>query len=144
MPHSSRIRLNIGSNKGNRAAMIRRAVALVASGIKGAVVRVSSPVESEPWGYESANRYLNVGVLLCVPGHVHPLAVLRVTQAAERALRSGPHRNADGSYRDRCIDIDIIDIDRRPYRSSRLVIPHPRMLEREFVLRPLLELESDW
>lgn len=141
MPRCSRIRLNIGSNKGNRAVMIRRAAGLVASGFKGAVMRVSEPVESAPWGYDSKNLYLNSGMLLCVPGRIHPLAVLRVTQAAERALGSGAHRNADGTYRDRCIDIDIIDIDRRPYHSARLELPHPRMRQRTFVMKPLSQLE---
>ncbi len=53
-----------------------------------------------------------------------------------------PHRNSDGSYRDREIDIDIILIDDMRIDSPRLQVPHPRMLERDFVMIPLRELRG--
>ena len=56
----------------------------------------------------------------------------------------GLHRNADGSYRDREIDIDIIAVDDVVYSSERLVLPHPRMRGRYFVLRPMVSLLPGW
>ena len=106
-----RIHLNIGSNQGDRRAVTGRAVALLA-GALGGRLELSSYIESEPWGYESPNPFLNLGVLALVPGEITPFQVLEITQRIEKII--GPdsaHRNPDGSYRDRIIDIDIIDFD---------------------------------
>ncbi len=53
-----------------------------------------------------------------------------------------PHRNADGTYRDREIDIDIIGIDGRHFATDRLELPHPRAHMRDFVTVPLGELTN--
>ncbi len=71
-------------------------------------------------------------------------SLLDATQAVERSISSMPHRNADGSYRDREIDIDIIAVDDVVYSSERLVLPHPRMRGRYFVLRPMVSLLPGW
>ena len=93
--------------------------------------RVSSPVETPPWGFSSPFPFMNIGMDLQLP-QMAPEALLDALQAIERSISSMPHRNADGSYRDREIDIDIILIDSLRMVSARLVLPHPRMLEREF------------
>lgn len=103
---------------------------------------LSDYVESEPWGFESDNSFLNRGVLSVVSDRLHPEAVLDITQEVERAISAASHRNADGSYRDRLIDIDIIDVDGMEYSSPRLTLPHPRAALRQFVTGPMSELES--
>lgn len=92
---------------------------------------------------------MNVGVLLSVRKSnawtaAELESLLDATQAVERSISSMPHRNADGSYRDREIDIDIIAVDDVVYSSERLVLPHPRMRGRYFVLRPMVSLLPGW
>lgn len=131
--------LNIGSNMGNRLALIEQAVALLRKTLPDCGIRLSEYIESEPWGYESHNRFLNLGVAIDgYRGTPHDL--LRLTQSVERQVADAPHRHADGSYRDRPIDIDIIDIDGIKIQSPELTLPHPRAAEREFVLIPLAQL----
>lgn len=138
----------MGSNIGNRMAAIGRAIAAVER-LTGTTARVSRPVHSEPWGYDSPNAYVNVGV--AVDTDLEPLALLDALRTIERDISPAPHRHADGSYADRVIDIDIIMMDRRlangAYQSvvmdtERLTLPHPRMALRPFVTCPLLELRD--
>ncbi len=140
-----RIHLNIGSNQGDRKATIGRAAALVASRLQAKRVELSDYIESEPWGYESPNPFINRGLLVLTDTFgADPLAVLNITRAIEREIApDSPHRLADGSYADRRIDIDIIDIDRRLFRHPRLQLPHPRAALRPFVMTPLQALDPE-
>lgn len=136
------IHLNIGSNLGNRPASISRAVALLREAFPGGAVRVSETVESEPWGFDSANKFLNAGVAIDIGGDIDPEEVLSRTQSVERAISPASHRKPDGSYADRLVDVDIIAIDSEPgrtveYQSATLTLPHPRARQRPFVLGPL-------
>ncbi len=143
----SRVHINIGSNTGDRAAQIERAVAALCARLDPdcrAEIRLAPIVESEPWGYDSPNPFLNLGLMIDTPDAVDPHAVLDALQAAEREVSDAPHRNADGSYADRPIDIDLIAVDDMVVDSPRLQLPHPRMHLRDFVLRPLAALDPDW
>lgn len=140
------VQLNIGSNIADRYAQIEQAVGLLSLAFRrhgGAQVEIarSHMVESEPWGYESEHPFLNLGLRIILPdGLLSPLQVLDITQGIERIISPESHRNPDGTYRDRRIDIDIIDIDSITLQSARLVLPHPRAGERPFVAGPLREL----
>lgn len=136
------IHLNIGSNIGNRMALIGRAVALLSSRFAPCGVAVSRPVESEPWGYESPNTFINAGVRIDTRRDIPPADVLAITREVELAVGAGsPHRNPDGSYCDRPIDIDIIAVDRLVVDDPTLTLPHPRAHLRDFVMNPLAELD---
>lgn len=142
-----KIHVNIGSNTGDRAAQIERAVAAVCSRLdpeSRAEIRVAPIVESEPWGYESDRPYLNLGMMVDTPDEADPQRVLEELQSAELEVADAPHRNADGSYADRPIDIDLIAIDDMTIESDRLTLPHPRMHLRDFVLRPVALLDPYW
>lgn len=131
--------LNIGSNIGDRLALIEQAVALLRKALPDCGLRLSDYIESEPWGYESPHRFLNLGI--AIDGYRGtPLDLLRLTQSVESQVADAPHRNADGTYRDRPIDIDIIAIDGVAFTTPELTLPHPRASEREFVLIPLTQL----
>ncbi len=143
--------LNIGSNQGDRRALVARAVAAVSALTYPEVERsrVSDPVESAPWGYESDSVFLNVGIALdCridrpwTAASLHRL--LDSLQAIERSIGTMPHRNADGSYRDRDLDIDIVAVDGLTVATPRLVLPHPHMAARAFVLEPMASLAPGW
>jgi len=124
-------------------AIIGRAAALVARSLAPCRMLLSDYVESEPWGYSSPNAFLNRGLLVITERTVDPLDVLERTQAIEQAIGAAtPHRNPDGSYRDRLLDIDIIDIDGISLDTPRLTLPHPRMHLRPFVTGPMRQLEN--
>lgn len=139
--------LNIGSNMGHRLSNIDRAVALLstATGISG--MTVSQPVTTEPWGFDSDNTFVNVGVRLNTT--LTPLQLLDATQQVERDISPASHRDDSGNYRDRLIDIDIIAFTMDDGKdlvtsSPRLTIPHPLMHLREFVLIPMSQLAPEW
>lgn len=136
--------LNIGSNKGDRIANIGQAVALITSlATEGRIIK-SALVETEPWGFDSPSRFINVGVV--IETSLPPEELLTRLQEIERIISPTPHRDASGAYIDREIDIDIIVIDGVEIDTPRLTVPHPRMHLRDFVMKPLdeLTLSSPW
>ena len=96
--------LSLGSNLGDRHAIMRRAIHLINNEV-GCVDRESSPIETEPWGFESANKFLNMCIR--VQTSLSPEAVLDVTQDIERRL-GRTLKSVDGQYHDRPIDIDML------------------------------------
>lgn len=127
--------LGLGSNLGDRAENIRKAVLLIQERV-GEIVRQSSLIETEPWGFESDHCFLN-GVILCETT-LTPRQVLRATQKIEREL--GRKSKTTSSYADRPIDIDILLYDDLTVNEPDLKIPHPLMHERDFVMIPLREI----
>ena len=133
--------LNIGSNMGDRRDNLYRAVVALTAGTGGSVT--SRIVESEPWGFESENTFLNAAV--CVETELSPNALLRVTQQIERDMGRTEKSTINGqqstvTYHDRIIDIDILLYDDLHINTPKLTIPHPHMYERDFVLIPLREI----
>ena len=127
--------LGLGSNQGDRAAQIARAIELIGERV-GRVIRQSSVIETNPWGFTSGNKFLNCAIL-CETALL-PFPLLRVTQQIEREL--GRHYKG-GAYRDRSIDIDILLYDDVTIDTPDLQIPHPLMEQRDFVMIPLNEIK---
>lgn len=139
----SRLHINIGSNQGDRLGTLGRAVALIARAFAPARVLLSEYVESAPWGYESSEPFLNRGVLVLTERTLNPFEALRAAQAIEQTIAPGQrHRNPDGSYRDRPLDIDLIDLDGVHIDTPTLILPHPRAEVRPFVTGPMHELNA--
>lgn len=136
----SNIFLNIGSNLGDRRKNLSRAVSAIEK--EFGYFELSHVIESEPWGFDSENKFLNIGMMVITD--LSPLEVLHRLQEIEKSIGSGSHRNADGSYADRVVDIDIVAIDDLVIDTEELQVPHPRMAERRFVLEPLAELAPFW
>ena len=132
--------LGLGSNLGDRQANIERAIELISERV-GEVIRRSSLIETEPWGFESENKFLN-GVILCETT-LTPRQVLRKTQKIERDMGRKKKTSPSAKsriYSDRGIDIDILLYDDLTVDEPDLKIPHPLMQEREFVMIPLKEI----
>jgi 2-amino-4-hydroxy-6-hydroxymethyldihydropteridine diphosphokinase len=129
--------LGIGSNMGNREENLRKAVAGIEQ-LTGFPVIASSIYETEPWGFKSDDKFLNMVVRLntMTPPSQLLKSVLEIETELGR-VRSGPQ------YSSRVIDIDIILYDCRVIVQRNLVIPHPRMHERRFVLVPMVEIAPD-
>ena len=132
--------LNIGSNMGDRRDNLYRAVVALAAGRK--YYAVSSIVESEPWGFESENGFLNVGVKLS--SRMEPHKMLVRIHRIEWRLGSASHRDSQGHYIDRLVDIDIMAIGDMVINTPSLQVPHPHLPEREFFLQPMAELAPGW
>ncbi|MDE5773987.1 MAG: 2-amino-4-hydroxy-6-hydroxymethyldihydropteridine diphosphokinase [Muribaculaceae bacterium] len=137
--------INIGSNLGDRRLNLSRAVSKVHKAF--GPFHLSHSVESDPWGYDSPHRFLNIG--MAFRSDLEPLEILHTLQAIEREISPASHRRTDGSYADRLIDIDIMAITDEnadgtetplTIDSPELTVPHPHLQERPFFLDPLREL----
>ena len=137
-----KVYLGLGSNLGDREAIINQAIDLIGKRV-GKVVRQSSLIETEPWGFESENKFLN-GVILCETS-LTPRRLLKTTQSIERTLgKNHSHateRSSTVNYHDRPIDIDILLYDDLTVDEPDLKIPHQLMQEREFVMIPLTQIK---
>ena len=138
--------LGLGSNLGDRRQNIEKAVTLIGERV-GVVICQSSLIETEPWGFDSENTFLN-GVIL-VETALTPRQLLKVTQKIERdmgrkvkSLTSHLSPLTPKVYSDRCIDIDILLYDDLTVDEPDLKIPHPLMHERDFVMIPLEEIRG--
>ena len=125
---------------GDRRDNLYRAVVALSAGTGGCAV--SLIVESEPWGFESDNRFMNLGVSLC--SDMEPEQMLDRIHEIERRLGSASHRDEQGGYIDRVVDIDIVAIDDMVIDTPTLQVPHPHLPERDFFLRPMMELAPEW
>lgn len=127
--------LGLGTNIGNRRGNLVKAAALLAERV-GDILALSGFMETEPWGFESENLFLNAAIKMETP--LTPDELLSATQAIEREM--GREKKSDGSYHDRVIDIDILLYDNRVIEQPGLIVPHPLMQERLFVMAPLAEI----
>lgn len=134
------VHVNIGSNLGDRRLNISRAVRAISENF--GPFEISHAVESDPWGFGSTNSFINVGVSF--ETELSPHDLLHKLQQIERKISPASHRNPDGSYADRLIDVDIIAIDDLVIDDEELKIPHPLMEKRRFVLEPMAEIAPGW
>lgn len=134
--------VNIGSNLGDSRSLIEQAVAGIFSLTTVAHLRRSAFVESKPWGYDSPHRFLNIGVEFDTT--LPPEELLSRLLSLQNQISENPHRTPDGKYADRLIDIDLIYYGELIMDSQQLILPHPRMHLRDFVLIPLNELSPSW
>jgi 2-amino-4-hydroxy-6-hydroxymethyldihydropteridine diphosphokinase len=131
--------ISLGSNLGNKEEKLHRAIELINERI-GSVLRTSSFIETEPWGFQSENTFLNAVCL--VETELTPMQCLRETQKIERLL-GRTQKSTDGKYHDRPIDLDLLLYDDLQVNEEDLILPHPHMQERDFVMIPLREIMED-
>lgn len=132
--------INMGSNLGDRRLNLSRAMRAI--GARFGDFELSHAIETTAEGFDSPNTFLNAAIM--VQTDMDPHALLAELQAIEKELGSGPHRNTDGSYADRVIDLDIMAIDDMVIDTPELTVPHPRLAERRFFLEPMAELAPGW
>lgn len=130
--------ISLGTNLGNRTANMICALLQIQSRI-GQIIALSDFIITEPWGFDSANRFMNAAVAVSTP--LSPFQLLDVTQSIERDM-GRTVKSSGGVYHDRIIDIDILLYDDAQISTPRLTIPHPLMKEREFVMKPLRQIAS--
>ena len=129
--------LILGGNIEDRMDYLCRAVELLRCEA-GRIVGMSAAYETDPWGFEDSRRFLNQVVMM--ETDLTPYSLLESIRRIEQVL--GRRRTHDG-YQARTMDIDILLYGNHIINIPELVIPHPRMVERMFVLQPMCELAPD-
>ena len=131
--------LSLGSNKGRRQTNLNRAIEQISYRI-GSVVSQSDFFVTEPVGFKSKHLLYNIAI--CIESKLDATEILKITQEIEKEL-GRKQKSTNGIYHDRVIDIDILLYDDCIINQPDLIIPHPRMKERGFVLQPLAQIAPD-
>ncbi|MCP8971156.1 2-amino-4-hydroxy-6-hydroxymethyldihydropteridine diphosphokinase [Ectobacillus ponti] len=129
--------LALGSNIGDRAAFLSEAVSSLRGHPDIQVEALSSIYETDPVGYTEQDKFLNMAVK--VSTSLSPGELLAYIQETERQLG----RKREIHWGPRTIDLDILLFNHENIVAENLIIPHPRMHERAFVLVPLLEINAE-
>ena len=129
--------LSLGSNMGNKAENLNKALELIAKKA-GIIEKKSSVYETEPWGIEDQPRFLNMVIqaqtLLTPQELIH--ALLEIEKELGRIRKE--------KWAERIIDIDILFYNNAIIHETNLTIPHPYMHQRRFVLVPMHEIAPDF
>ena len=144
--------LSLGSNQGDRRKNIDDAISLLNIELGTPYKRISSLLETKPWGFDSEEMVLNAAVMyeLDLPKGYNPeaegLLILEICKSVERRLgrKGNPQYDERGDriYTDRPIDIDILLFGDNQIDCEELTVPHKLMWEREFVMVPLKEIAT--
>jgi 2-amino-4-hydroxy-6-hydroxymethyldihydropteridine diphosphokinase len=126
----------LGSNIGNRFEHLKQAIGELNSLPDVNVVNTSSIYETDPVGYEDQEQFLNM--VIQVKTALNPFQLLDECHAIEKDLG----RKRELRWGPRTIDLDILLYNQENIKTEKLLVPHPRMQERAFVIIPLLEIQS--
>lgn len=126
--------LSLGSNQGEKLVNLQTAVDLLAENC-GQIKSISSVYRTKSWGFKSEDFY---NICLCLSTNLNPEDLMDSILEIEKKL--GRNRNESNNYQARNIDIDILLFDDEIIFSKELIVPHPRMTDRKFVLVPLAEI----
>jgi 2-amino-4-hydroxy-6-hydroxymethyldihydropteridine diphosphokinase len=129
----------LGGNVGDVRATLDRAVAMLCDGHKVCLIARSSDYRTPPWGVTDQPAFVNVGLL--IETTLSPRALLARALEVEAAL--GRDRTKAPRWGPRTVDIDLIAYDDIRVDEPDLTLPHPRALERAFVLAPLAEIAPE-
>ncbi len=137
------IYFGIGTNLGNREQNLSTALDLLDARV-GSRIAVSSIYKSQAQGFESDNEFANIVAVYATDYSQEQL--LEITQQIEREM-GRTKKSVNGVYHDRVIDIDLLLAYEKGvciyHQSPTLILPHPRMHERDFVMIPLREVKQD-
>jgi len=134
----AKVYLGLGTNLGDKENNLRNALTEIERRV-GNVVSLSAFYETTPWGFVSDNSFLNA--VACIETPLCPQKVLQETKIIEKEL--GRTEKTVEEYTDRLIDIDILLYDDLILCEEGLVIPHPLMTSRAFVMEPLSEIAPE-
>ena len=129
--------LSLGSNQGRKLNNLQEAIYEIAESI-GAIHKISSVYKTDSWGFKGEDFY---NICIAVSTYLPPEELLKNILNIETKL--GRKREQNNKYTNRKIDIDILLFDDEIVFSKNIIIPHPRMLDRKFVLVPLAEIAGN-
>lgn len=131
--------LALGGNVGDSRAVLDRAVGLLCDGGDVTLIARSSDYRTPPWGVTDQAPFVNL--CIAVETTLAPETLLDRAQAVERTL--GRDRARERRWGPRSADIDLIAYDALTLVTPELILPHPRLFDRAFVLIPLAEIAPD-
>jgi deoxyguanosine kinase len=135
--------LSLGSNQGNREAYLRKAVDMLTEFI-GKPLNISSIYETPPLGFIAPQTFYNCAALFQTTYSPEELlAIINDIERKNNRQRIVPKETRQ-NYTSRTLDIDIIYFSNQIVTTNQLIIPHPRRLERKFVLTPIVEICPNW
>lgn len=137
-PQNVELYLSLGSNLGDRLEFLKQGISLISEVSDLKIQNVSSIYETEPVGYLDQAEFLNLAI--CVLTSIDPHNLLRMLKEIETSV-GRVHRER---WHEREIDIDIIFYGDWILNSKEIIIPHPRMHLRKFVLEPLNEIAPNF
>lgn len=140
MENCNKVYLLAGGNLDNSIAKYEQLFDLLESRI-GKIVKKSSYYESEPWGFNSENSFVNIALQL--DSYMPAIILLHELKIIEKKMGRKKEPSFQ-NYADRSIDIDVIFYNHYIITTEDIIIPHPRMQERMFVLMPLSEIAPDF
>jgi len=126
--------LSLGTNQGNKLENLQNTCNLIAERV-GRIVKISSVYKTASWGFDSDDFF---NICIEVSTNLNPEKLLEQVLAIEKELGRKP--NDSNTYKARVIDIDVLLFEDEIIFHPNLTVPHPRMLERKFVLVPLAEI----
>lgn len=130
--------LSLGSNLGNRRLLLQRAVYILGERL-GTIEKISAVYQTPAWGFEGADFF---NCCISLRTNKSPEFIMDTIEAIEQQL--GRERYHDNSYHSRTIDIDLLFLDDLIINTQRLVLPHPHLHKRSFVLEPLEDIAGDF
>ena len=135
---TSTVIAGLGSNLGDRFAALGRAMELIGEEA-GKITAASSVWETEPWGFDADELFLNMVVVIRTT--LEPARMMQLFRSIEG--RMGRKRSGGGTYESRLIDLDLLLWGNRVITMPGLEVPHPKLHSRRFVLEPLKEVAPD-
>lgn len=133
--HGNNAFIGIGANKENRKESCRMAIGVFKDWPEGEIVKVSSFYESEPWGYEDQDQFVNC--VIKIKTSLDAFGLLLFLQEAEIMLG----KKKDFYWGPRNIDLDLLFFNDAIIDTPHLKVPHPFLQQRRFVLEPMAEIE---
>ena len=134
-----RVYIALGSNSGDREGFILKAIELVKSFSR--LIQSSSMYKNESQEKNVGQDYF-INAVIEIETKLNPLELLKALREIESLLGRDPTEK--GQHQPRTIDLDIVDYSQETMEVEELILPHPRMHLRSFVLNPLQEINPDW
>lgn len=129
--------IGLGSNLGNKKQNLLDAISYIHSKQENEVIETSNFIESEPWGFKSENSFINC--CLNITTTLAAIDLLSFLKEIEENI-GRTEKSVNAVYSDRLIDIDILFYSDEIIKTKDLIVPHPQLGNREFVLKPLVEI----
>lgn len=136
----NKVYIGLGTNLGDRGMNLSSAYEKIESRI-GKVLKKSGYYKTPPWGFESDQDFINTVILVETDFELTPLldALKQIENESGRIQR----KEGEG-YKDRVIDLDILDFNQCVFSSEKITVPHDKMHLRNFVIFPLAEIAPNW
>ncbi len=136
---SARVYIGLGSNQGASMDILLTAIEDIRNYALNGLIHVSGFYRTQPVGPQDQPDFINAVIALRTK--LSPRSLLSRLQSIEKQHKR--QRSSDEQWGPRTLDLDILLYDDQTVTGEALVIPHPRMAERRFVLRPLMDIDPD-